>query len=102
MKKLEGHLLNEVSTSREDGSLKDIDGIIDFLEDEIKTYASWKNSLQHKDRWGTNDREDDSDWKVLLNGLNDTLDSAKKLKNIYQRRSDKLKDRNKLGRWSRM
>lgn len=102
MKKLEGHLLNEVATSREDGSLKDIDGIIDFLEDEIETYASWKNALQRKDRWVTNDREDDSDWKVLLNGLNDTLDSAKKLKSSYQRRSDKLKNRNKLGRWSRM
>lgn len=102
MKKLEGHLLGESIESREDGSLKDIDGVIDFLEDEIETYASWKNALQRKDRWGANDREDDVDWKLLLNGLNDTLDTIKKLKIIYQRRRDRAKDRMKSGRWSRM
>lgn len=102
MKKLENHLLNETIEAREDGTLKDIDGFIEFLEDEIKTYSSWKNALQHKDRWESKDREDDSSWKAMLNELRDTLNSANKLKRIYQHRADQIKDRNKLGRWSRM
>ena len=93
MKKLERRLLGETIELKEDGTLKDMDGFIEFLEDEMETYSSWKQALQYKDRWEHNDREDESDWKVIINGLRDTLKNVKGLKIIYQHRADRLKRR---------
>jgi squalene cyclase len=93
MNKLEKHLLDESYIPREEGTLKDIDGFLEFLEDEVKTYASWKNSLNHKDRWESNDQEDESNWRMIIEELNNTMKSVKKLRDSYERISKRLKSR---------
>jgi urease accessory protein UreF len=93
MNKLEKHLLDEEYKPREEDIIKDIDGFIDFLEDELKTYASWKGSLQHKDRWESKDHEDEQHWGMLIDELKNTLKTAQKLKDSYQHRATKSKER---------